>query len=438
MDSSLLSILPNETIYSWCATNHAMSCSSRSSATALMLLNTSHAVRQHEFPHSITNFLAISNRGPESVLEVLREHTIAGFYLPFIHKHAQQELAAKALDHQSTHWMRVFQGSSRTQRVLHPLKWCARCILDDTEKIGRPFWHTAHQYPTALMCYLHQLPLNWTNRRSKHWRLPEIKADENPALPVSLGESAYTAAALSANLKNIPLIDMFSLRRFALHRLQEIGVIHSTNGARHERVIRWFTSTKSCALAQIAQPSLIPLINGNAIPGLLWRQKRNTAVTWVILWSAFEWESTNEAINSFTAAASGMALSHRGQLQLFDEVESCAKYAPEHVHEAFQCCDSYADVMKHLGASRADIIRWLDNDPHLRNSWRARLREGRLTECIERIRSVLRTNLNTTRSDLNKCCSAEFSWLRIYYPHQLSKLIATIPNKSSKQSQFEY
>jgi hypothetical protein len=66
---------------------------------------------------------------------------------------------------------------------------------------------------------------------------------------------------------------MTSLRRCTLYRLQEIGVIHSVNGARHERMAQWFTSTTAYAIARIAQPKFAEHIDGSAIPRLLWRQK---------------------------------------------------------------------------------------------------------------------------------------------------------------------
>lgn len=435
---SLMSIHPDETLYSWCAANHFMSSSRNAATTALALLGTSHAVRQHEFPHSLEKFMAVSGVGFTSTLRLLRLHTVAGFYLPFLSRQVQQELASEAMEPQSVHWMRSFLGSSRTQKVAHPLKWCRKCIQEDIEAFGRPYWHTTHQYPIALVCTRHYEPLRWSESRSKHWRLPHKEGNFAITLPDHLLQEAYSATALSASLQSMEGIDMASLRRFALQRLQEIGVIHSVKGAKHERVARWFTSTSSCSLARLVQPKLTMLIQGISIPGLLWRQKKATAISWVLLWSALQWASPESAVQSFADAAAGRCPPVQGQLQLFDELETHSRKTPEFVRNAFETCDSYADVMEHLSVSRHDVVRWLENDPELRAEWRTRLREGRRCECIERIKNFVQCAPQSGRAELEVNCSAEIRWMREHAPSRLTALIKSIPSRSPKQFQFKY
>ncbi len=435
---SLISIHPDETLYSWCATNHAMSCCRNSETTASELLGAAHAVRQHEFPHSLEKFIAISRVEPASILRLLREHTVAGFYLPFLSEKAQRELASEALHPHSTHWVRAALGSSRTRQVVHPLKWCRRCIQDDIATIGRPFWHTTHQSPIALICPLHNEPLHWRVQRSKQWRLPRQDDDVETALPDTIQKAACMAAALSAHLQKTPFIDMTSLRRCALYRLQEIGVIHSVNGARHERVAQWFTSTTACAIARIAQPKFAEHIDGSSIPRLLWRQKRTTAISWMLLWSALQWKSSNEAIHSFADAAAGHGAPIRGQLQLFSDLEAGTRKTPEYVRDAFQTCDSYAQVMESLKVSRHDVVRWLESDPELRIEWKARMRAGKLLECIERIKNCVKNAPQTGSPNIEKSCSAELRWMRDHAPNQLATLLKSVPNKGSAQAQLDY
>lgn len=435
---SLLSIFPDETLYSWCAANHVMSSCRNSAATASTLLGTTHAMRQHEFPHSLGQFMAIARVDQTSILRLLRAHTVAGFYLPFLSRRAQQAFASDALQPQSIHWMRAALGSSRTQKVAHPLKWCRRCIQDDTEAFGRAFWHTAHQHPISLICTRHNEPLVWSELRSKHWRLPNKEGDCATSLPSSLLQTACGAAALSASLQTAECIDLSSLRRFALHRLQEIGVIHSVSGARHERVAQWFASTSSSSLARIVQPRLTMLIQGKAIPGLLWRQKRATAISWVLLWNALQWESPKVAVQSFADAATGQGPYVRGQLQLFSELEAGLRRTPDCVRDAFLSCDSYAEVMKCLGVSRHDVVRWLESDSELRSEWKARLRDGRRHECIERIADFVRRAPQCSRRDIEINCSAEFRWMREHAPSQFSALIKSMPSRGSEQLQLKY
>lgn len=435
---SLLAILPDETLYSWCAANHFMSSSRNAATTALALLGTSHAVRQHEFPHSLEKFMAVSGVGSTLTLRLLRLHTVTGFYLPFLTRRVQQELASEVMDPQSAHWMRSALGSSRTQKVTHPLKLCRKCIQEDIETVGRPYWHTTHQYPIALVCTRHYEPLRWSESRSKHWRLPHKEGHYATTLPDHLLPEAYSAAALSASLQSTECIDMASLRRFALQRLQEIGVIHSVKGARHERVAQWFTSTSSCSLARIVQPKLTMLIQGTAIPWLLWHQKKTTAIAWVLLWNALQWSSPKAAVQSFADAAAGRSPPVQGQLQLFNELETSSRNTPEFVHDAFETCDSYADVMKCLGVSRHDVVRWLENDPELRKEWKVRLREGRRRECIERIKDYVQRTPQSERADLEVNCSAEIRWMSEHAPSQLTALIKSMPSRGPRQFQLKY
>ena len=435
---SLISIHPDETIYSWCAANHAMSSSRNSAATALSLLGAVHAVRQHEFPHSLDSFIAISRAERACILGLLRDHTVAGFYLPFLSEQEQKELASKALSQQSTHWMRAALGSSRTQKVMHPLKWCHRCIQDDLETIGRPLWRTVHQHPVALICTQHNEVLNSSALRSKQWRLPHKEVGLTVSIPDTLLQAASNATTLSSSLRRIPCIDMLSLRRFAIYRLQEIGVIHSANGVRHERIAQWFASTTSCALARIAQPNLNALIDGSLISRLLWRQKRATAIAWALLWNALEWKSSNELILSFADAAAGRSRSIQGQLLLFSDLPTDSRKAPEHVCEAFQCCDSYAEVMACLNVSRHDVVRWLEADPKLRIEWKSRLRNTRQAECVESIRSFAQSAPQSRRADIENHCTAEYRWMREHAPNQLTALMKSLANRNSVQSRFEY
>lgn len=435
---SLFSIIADETLYSWCAANHSMRCSRNSAATALALLGALHAVRQHEFPHSFASFVAVSRAAPNSILSLLRSHTVAGFYLPFLDKKSQDELALEALKPHSTHWTRAALGSTRTQKIAHPLKWCRHCVLEDVESIGRAYWHALHQYPTSLICTLHNEPLRWNEGRSKQWRLPHKEEAFATVVPDNLFQAACSTAALNAALQKTACIDMASLRRSALHRLQEIGVIHSLKGARHERVAQWFTSTTSCRLALFTQPKLISLINGSAIPGLLWRHNKSTAISWMLFWSALQWESTKEAVQSFTTAAAGKGPSIRGQLQLFNDLDTNLRCTPEYVRDAFQSCNSYADVMKCLCVSRHDVVRWLECDPELRSKWKARLREGRQLECIERITGFVQMSPRSGRADIEKNCSAELRWMRDHAPSQLAALIRSIPSQNSIQSQLKF
>lgn len=434
----LTSIIPGETLYSWAATNHFLSGNRNSEAIGSQLLSAPHAVRQHDFPHSIASFIDVSGENTRTLLDILREHSIAGFYLPFFSEIDQLFIASLARLQQTVHWSRKLLGSSRSQKAAHPLKWCECCVDEDLQSFGRPYWHSVHQFPTSLRCDKHDIPLSWSKSASKKWRLPHTVEGVTIAIPEGLTQTAQTVAAVSACIQKISSIDMFMLRQATLVRLKEIGIIHSFIRAKHDRLAHWFTSTKSCELARFALPQLTQLVDGTSIPRLLWRQKKKTAISWVMLWSALDWQNAEEATQSFITAAISKKATIRSQMQLFDDLEVGQGCAPQHVQDAFKSCDSYAQVMQRLGVSRHDVIRWLEGDPRLRQDWKARLRQGKENECAEHIKRYAKESNFIGRVDIENNCSAEVRWLREHAPQRLTALLNSVPNRSSKQTFFQY
>jgi hypothetical protein len=179
-------------------------------------------------------------------------------------------------------------------------------------------------------------------------------------------------------------------------------------------------------------------VDGTSIPRLLWRQKKKTAISWVMLWSALDWQNAEEATQSFITAAISKRATIRSQLQLFDDLEIGQGCAPQHVQDAFKSCDSYAQVMQRLGVSRHDVIRWLEGDPRLRQDWKARLRQGKEIECAEHIKRYAKESNFIERVDIENKCSAEVRWLREHAPQRLTALLNSVPNRSSKQTFFQY
>lgn len=432
----LTSIMPDETLYSWCSANHVLSCQRNSEATGAAFFHAKHAARQHEFPQSMEVFVRAAQRTEDSLTEILRSHTVAGFYLPFLSRQEQTEIAAKGLQQESPHWNRRLIGSSRTLKIVHPLKWCRSCVNDDISKVGRAYWHTSHQFPITVFCEKHDKPLELSNIRSKKWRLPSQSTGFSFDLSPHAVRAAQHVASVSAALRGIQSIDMGAVRLSTLLRLKEMGVIHSVDGARHERLTRWFCSTGSSALARIAQPQMTQSIEASPIPSLLWRRKRDTAIPWVLLWCALDWASSTDAAQTFVLVASGSGPVVGGQLPLFANLGEHPQSAPEHVRRAFMACISYAEVMSKLSVSRADIVRWLEVDPELRRAWRFRLREGRENECVERITAFVNNSPKCSLADIERNSSADLRWLREHSPRRLAQLLGSIPTRHPRQFQL--
>ncbi len=96
--------------------------------------------------------------------EALTEHTGLPYHAPLtkypeLHSIIQQEKYQGCF---SKNRRKIKQTSTPTTRYNSVLKygdvwrWCHQCVEDDTEKLGMPYWHVAHQLPSTVRCYKHR------------------------------------------------------------------------------------------------------------------------------------------------------------------------------------------------------------------------------------------------------------------------------------------
>lgn len=50
-------------------------------------------------------------------------------------------------------------GFSRTKRELRWPRYCPKCLTQDLEEVGEPYWHRAHQLPNVYFCHRHHCAL---------------------------------------------------------------------------------------------------------------------------------------------------------------------------------------------------------------------------------------------------------------------------------------
>ena len=391
-------------------------------------------MRQHDLPAGLGVAPLVRGRSSIEIIECLRSHTIAAYYLPFLSRDDQNMIGCSIRDGRSQHWRRRVSGVSRTRPLSHPLKWCQQCRETDENLVGRAYWHTAFQFPTTWTCNLHDAPLRMIKNPGKRWLLPSTAQPEHEFnAKASNSKYAVALAAVGSALQSIDSIDIPSLRSSAVHRLREIGVVHSLSGCHHHRIEKWFSSAGASSIFENPILGLQHLTEGDWIPALLWRRKLTHAVRWVALWASLEWDSPAIAAQSFEHAASGGSVSAGGQIQLFDSEHMQERRAPPKVQEAFANSASYGDVMARLRVSRSDVVRWLEDDPMLRAEWRARLRRGKQSECVSRIRALAARATNVARAQIEAECGTEVQWLREHAPEQLRDLLKSLPARASAQ-----
>ena len=370
-DGSSFPLVPqierDETLYSWCATIHAIAGRTRSGDTSRALFGNDHSPRQHDLPRGLT-FLQEYLRG-ENLLDVLRSHTIAACYLPFLVAEEINLLAEDIAQSTKLHWRRMLLCASRSRAVFHPLRFCAKCCTEDRLTVGRTYWHIQHQLPATWSCIRHAEPLWTLPGHPRRWLLPSEGMEKSTEMDTYLPQAAAITAAVGLSLSSLRSVNCDALRSSTLRRLRDTGVIHSLGGARHDRITRWFRGTDIGRMCADTTSGVSALGDGSWIPAQLWRRKFDHPARWIVLWSALDWSTPNEAATAFLEAAEDRMHSYEGQLLLF-QIEGLPVRAPAHVYAAFRSCESYTAVMSVLRVGRADVVRWLEGDPLLRRVWK--------------------------------------------------------------------
>ncbi|AGU47779.1 hypothetical protein VAPA_1c06490 [Variovorax paradoxus B4] len=421
---------PDETLYSFCAAVHVMNGGVNCEETSLALLGVRHGARQHDFPAGINRLPLGPERGLPASLEIARHHTIAGYYLPFVSNASKRAVAATLADGAAQHVRRMLDGSSRTLRPEHPLKFCGQCVRADFAEVGRPYWHVSHQFPTTWTCSIHGSALSVIQGRNKRWLIPEESCAPGHPEP---READLLLTSIGEALRGVADIDMHTLRLATQARLRQLGIMHaSTRSVRHSRLASWFRSTRTSERLSRGPNWVASLADGEWIAGQLWRHKNTHAVRWVVLWSALSWPDAPAAAQSFRDAVNGRRLDEAGQIALF-EAALPSVGTPPYVVDAFAQAGSYGEVMSMLRASRTDVVRWLEADPNLRRSWRARLKEEKLSMAVQALRAEIALHPHHSRQEVERNCGAEMRWLREHAPDQLRKILTQVPSRSERQ-----
>ncbi|MHB1657648.1 MAG: TniQ family protein, partial [Burkholderiales bacterium] len=169
--------LADEALFSLCSRHHRLSGHRRAATTCAQLFGHSTQGAAHDFPSRIGEF-ALRTRGQlGSASQMVRQHTILPFYLPF----QSQETASRAVAAMQGPMIGrlKFQLGLLTSRFRanHPLKACPVCMRADREQWSTPYWHVQHQLPGVWVCPQHQEPLMVSSLKATgvqrfQWMLP--------------------------------------------------------------------------------------------------------------------------------------------------------------------------------------------------------------------------------------------------------------------------
>ena len=155
---SVLSWLPDETLYSHVSRSHRLSgnASQRSSLDTLFGRG---ARTHHDFPSHLAHYADRHHGLLGTPVEILFKHTPLSLYLRFQDSRRADAAVqgASTAPAASTKYRLGLVGSRFGAD--HPLKACEQCLIDDSSRFGVAYWHLVHQIPGVFVCPSHDHPL---------------------------------------------------------------------------------------------------------------------------------------------------------------------------------------------------------------------------------------------------------------------------------------
>jgi len=185
---NLPSLLPDETLYSWCGHVHLWNGNSNVLKTSRQLFGTPYAALLHDFPACL-NILQNKTYGHLGSSKTLAlHHTLLGYFLAFQDEETSKNIITKVC--KGSYPQLKYKLGIPASRIggAHPLKFCQHCLNEDRSEYGRAFWHLQHQFPSSLACYKHAYPLSYIQTpqspvHQREWLLPEAVTGAFP-LPI--------------------------------------------------------------------------------------------------------------------------------------------------------------------------------------------------------------------------------------------------------------
>lgn len=400
--------------------------------TSHALFGNSHSPRQHELPRGLSDLQSGIFTGADGPIPLLREHTLASCYLPFMAPDALDHLLSRISGGTDLHWRRTLLSASRSRPITHPLRFCKRCCAEDAATVGRPYWHVQHQLPASWWCSRHAEALWILPGHPRRWLLPSPSVLGSVELSNFDRQVAAIAAAVGQAVSTLHFVNIDSLRSSTLDRLRAIGIIHSLGGARHDRLAKWFANSAMGRMCADPHSGMAALKDGTWIPSQLWRRKCNHPARWIVLWSALQWGGLDEACCNLVEACGDPVPTEGGQLLLFG-LQAGPTRAPDHVYKAFETCGSYGAVMEKLKASRGDIVRWLEADPQLRHAWKEGNYSRRVAFTEQHLRDSMadRTAEGLGLDGFLQDNATEVRWLARHAPNVYNALLGNLHRRSA-------
>ncbi|MEW8143407.1 MAG: TnsD family Tn7-like transposition protein [Candidatus Thiodiazotropha endolucinida] len=359
--------LPNETLFSWCSRYHRQTANGFAGVTRKQLFGHAKAGGAHDLPSGIDMFVARTGGHLGNAFEVIQQHTLLGFYLPFRPKERINEAVNRMCG--------LSSGSLKYQLGLltsglgagHPLKACPICMELDESRYGVAYWHLVHQLPTVFVCPEHSSSLNFARiRRSSvgpcDWVLPRqrfpSRQSTSPKNTVDEPACRLTRlGAMSASMVSLgpsTLADAEGLGRVFRRALIQRGLASETGridwkgtlkAARYHFGLAIVGQEFDCLRSLLTESGIRYLLSGRSLSHPI---RYMTMIEWLFSdWSQF--------LNTFCESDSGHAVLERAASQRCSALDS---RKDEAIAALKANNESISAVARRLGVDYSTVASW--------------------------------------------------------------------------------
>lgn len=147
---------PDEILVSILARYHNLNGHKRIKPTASKIYGLGHKKTSVDLPTTISPILNIIQG---SVTELIQSNTLFPFYRPFLSER-QVEYISKQMINGCGGTVHLTSGiMASVVKMNESLRLCPRCLPDDIQMYGEPYWHREHQLPGNVLCPIHECKL---------------------------------------------------------------------------------------------------------------------------------------------------------------------------------------------------------------------------------------------------------------------------------------
>jgi hypothetical protein len=166
----------NETLYSWCGRYHQLSCNSSERYTSRQLFRHPSSGFHADFP-TPTCHIQANLRNQLAAIDFIKSRTMYGFYFPFLPLSRANSLALAIENGPYAHVSHQLGLSASLPECSTLLKACPMCLDEDFINLSYSWWRIQNQWPSTLVCTLHQHPLIYVStlrgaEKLQGWILP--------------------------------------------------------------------------------------------------------------------------------------------------------------------------------------------------------------------------------------------------------------------------